>query len=345
VATVRERWFGLLARFVRPGRQSPERGGAGSHLLGRDAPERPRRTTSTGLVVGIVLACLAAGAVGLAWQDRTVLSAEELPCTVLVVILLAMFGAGLVWLVLLIIFGRGGGKAPPIKRKQPSLLVMAVQLLMIVVLVLVLWRLRDDMSGAPRGELPIGEPTPGGTPGVDGNSGAPVEPTWSWPVAIGAGVVLALVVAAVGLVTRRATTARTTEVVDEAPSATDVAEVVAAGRAALGELDEPRAAVIRSYAAMETALGELGMQRRGADTPTELLQRAASARLFSPTGAAAATELAGLFERARFSRRALPPDARLQAAAAFNRLDAELRASARAQAAARAGQGEGSTAG
>jgi Domain of unknown function (DUF4129) len=322
VATVRKRWFGPLVRSVRPDRDR-------------------LRTPSTSLVVAIVLACLAVGAVGLAWQDRTVLGAEQLSGTAILVILACVFGLGLVWLVLAIVFGRGGGKGPPVTRKQPSRLVIVVQLVVIALLFLLLWRMRD-MSGGSPDELPIPEPTPAEAAGEGGAGGTPVEPTWSWPVALGAGMVLALVIAAVGLLTRRAA-GQPTDPVDDAPSASDVARVVAAGRAALGELDEPRAAVIRSYAAMETAFGELGLRRRVADTPTELLQRATSAGLFSSTGAEAATELADLFERARFSRRALPPDARLQAAAAFNRLDGELRAAARAQAPAQAGQGGGST--
>ncbi len=312
---MRKRWYDLWSRPARS-----------------DADPDQSRSGATGVVVAVVLACLAAGALGLAWQDRTVLAAEELSATTVLVLFGIVVAVGFVWLIVAIVFGRGGGPDPSASRKKkPSAVALVIQLVFVIALFAVLWRLREDMPPVdPSPADPVGVPNATATPGEPaGTPDRPAGPTWSWPVALTAGMVLALLVAAVGLLTRRGPANRA-DSDEEAPTATAVAQVVAAGMAALADLDEPRAAVIRSYAAMESALAQVGLPRRVADTPSELLQRAVAAGLFSATGAEAAAELARLFQRARFSRRSLPPDARLQAVAAFDRLDAELRAAARA---------------
>src|ERR1022692_3628097 len=87
-------------------------------------------------------------------------------------------------------------------------------------------------------------------------------------------------------------------------------EAVESGRAALRELDDARAAIIACYLAMERSLARAGAARAAAETPDELLARAARAGLVQGAEAAALT---ALFYEARFSSHPLPP-AKRQAA-------------------------------
>jgi hypothetical protein len=81
-------------------------------------------------------------------------------------------------------------------------------------------------------------------------------------------------------------------------------EAVESGQSALRQLDDARAAIIACYVAMEESLAGAGTERDAADTPDELLARAAARGLIR-TGAAAL--LTGLFYEARFSSHPMPP--------------------------------------
>jgi hypothetical protein len=70
------------------------------------------------------------------------------------------------------------------------------------------------------------------------------------------------------------------------------------GQRALLEMDDARAAIIACYLAMEESLARAGTARASAETPDELLGRAARTLLIS-RGAAA--QLTSLFYEARFS--------------------------------------------
>jgi len=98
-------------------------------------------------------------------------------------------------------------------------------------------------------------------------------------------------------------------------------EAVESGQSALGLLDDARAAVIACYAAMEQALARAGTARATADTPDELLARAAGQGLIQ-TGAAA--RLTALFYEARFSSRLMPPARRDDARQALAELAGSL---------------------
>jgi hypothetical protein len=109
------------------------------------------------------------------------------------------------------------------------------------------------------------------------------------------------------------------------PSAEDdedqLREVVESGRNALRLLDDARAAIIACYAAMEQALARAGTARAAADTPYELLLRAADQGLIRTD---AATRLTTLFYEARFSSHPMPPSRRDDAQQALNELAASL---------------------
>jgi hypothetical protein len=125
------------------------------------------------------------------------------------------------------------------------------------------------------------------------------------------------------------------ELTDEEP-AEQLRRAVQSGQAALHEIDDARLAIIACYVAMEQSLARAGAVRRDAETPDELLARAAAAELVQGAEAARLTEL---FYEARFSSHPLPPQRRDEARQALSVLAADLRARGEraAAAAARAG--------
>ena len=98
-------------------------------------------------------------------------------------------------------------------------------------------------------------------------------------------------------------------------------EALVWGQRALLDLDDARAAIIACYVAMEESLARAGTARASAETPDELLARAAQALLIS---AGAASRLTGLFYEARFSSHPLSVAHREAAETALAGLLAEL---------------------
>lgn len=112
-----------------------------------------------------------------------------------------------------------------------------------------------------------------------------------------------------------------------------LAEAVNAGRLALRG-DDSRAAVIACYAAMESSLADSGLGRHLADSPADLLDRAAAAGLVDGPAPAA---LAELFREARYSSHPMGPEHLEQARAALDEISETLREhQARAEAEAEA---------
>jgi hypothetical protein len=93
------------------------------------------------------------------------------------------------------------------------------------------------------------------------------------------------------------------------------------GQRALLELDDARAAIIACYVAMEESLARAGAARASAETPDELLARAARTLLITP---AAASRLTSLFYEARFSSHPLYAVQRDAAERALAELVSEL---------------------
>jgi Domain of unknown function (DUF4129) len=96
---------------------------------------------------------------------------------------------------------------------------------------------------------------------------------------------------------------------------------VESGRSALRALDDARAAIIACYVAMETSLADRGAPRAVADTPDELLARAARSGLVRGTAPA---RLTALFYEARFSSHPLDRGQREAAERALDELAAAL---------------------
>jgi Domain of unknown function (DUF4129) len=116
-------------------------------------------------------------------------------------------------------------------------------------------------------------------------------------------------------------------------------DAVESGRAALRELGDARAAIIACYLAMERSLASAGAARAAAETPDELLARAAGAGLVHGE---AAGRLTALFYEARFSSHPLPASSKAAAQRALSELAASLGrlAAAGPTAAGPAGTGE-----
>ena len=158
-----------------------------------------------------------------------------------------------------------------------------------------------------------------------GDQGAEDEPAQAdpadglLPVLLGMLAVLAVAVALAVLLHRVAVEPED-EAAAEGEDAAALADALVAAGQAMDRYDDTRAAIIGAYQEMARSLGrEAG--RRPSDTPTELLERAVSAGLVSR---GAAQELTDLFREARFSRHALPAEARGAAEAALDRVAAEL---------------------
>jgi Domain of unknown function (DUF4129) len=117
-------------------------------------------------------------------------------------------------------------------------------------------------------------------------------------------------------------------------------DAVESGRAALRELDDARAAIIACYLAMERSLAGAGAGRDIAETPDELLARAASAGLVRGE---AAGRLTALFYEARFSSHPLPASSKAAAQRALSELAAGPGTPAGTAAAGTAAAGEAGT--
>ncbi len=108
-------------------------------------------------------------------------------------------------------------------------------------------------------------------------------------------------------------------------------EAVESGYSAMRGLDDARAAIIACYLAMEDSLGRAGTPRGAADTPDELLARAAGQGLVR---GGAAARLTALFYEARFSSHPMRRADRDDAEQALAELAARLGARAPAGVAA-----------
>jgi hypothetical protein len=146
-----------------------------------------------------------------------------------------------------------------------------------------------------------------------------------------AGVLLAAIAGCWILLLRRRWSRRASSPPPGAESADDdgAAELRRAleyGWIALRELDDARGAIIACYLAMELSLAKTGTARGVAETPDELLARAASAGVIRGTAAA---RLTSVFYEARFSTRELTTAHRDTAEQALTELAESLSEAAR----------------
>jgi hypothetical protein len=183
--------------------------------------------------------------------------------------------------------------------------------------------------------LPTGRPSLPARPHVSGAPGGRLDYTLAGYALLVIAILVAAAIAVI-LVRRRARPADWADL-DEAPDEEPEAALrraVQSGQAALREVDDARLAIIACYVAMEGSLARAGTVREAAETPDELLGRAAAAGL---AGGGAAATLTALFYEARFSTHPLPAAARDEARDALAALAAVLADRAAREAAAGAG--------
>ena len=169
----------------------------------------------------------------------------------------------------------------------------------------------------PPGSTPV-TAAPRGDASTHAAAGHPTSATLTWLVVGSAAALLLIAPAAVVIRRRRARRARQALVPDAA------ARVGSDLRRSLADLEserDPRLAVERAYARMEESLGAIELSRASDETPTEF-----TARVLRVLGAsaAAASDLTGLFEIARFSDHPMDEDDRRRAIASVRRVEAEV---------------------
>jgi len=163
-----------------------------------------------------------------------------------------------------------------------------------------------------------GSAVPHGHTSASAPAGHATSTGLAWLVVGSAAALLLLAPAAFVVRRRRARRARRAVVPDAA------ARVGSGLRRSLVDLEterDPRRAVQHAYARMEESLGEIELSRARDETPTEF-----TARVLRVLGAsvAAASDLTGLFEIARFSDRPMDEDDRRRAIASVRRVEAEV---------------------
>jgi hypothetical protein len=172
-------------------------------------------------------------------------------------------------------------------------------------------------AATPPGATP-GNAVPRGHTSTSAPARHPTSTALTWLVVGSAAALLLLAPAAVFVRSRRARRERRIVVPDAA------ARVGSDLRQSLADLEserDPRLAVQRAYARMEESLGEIELSRAPDETPTEF-----TARVLRVLGAsaAAASDLTGLFEIARFSDHPMDEDDRRRAIASVRRVEAEV---------------------
>ena len=172
-------------------------------------------------------------------------------------------------------------------------------------------------AATPPGATP-GKVVPRGQTSTSAPAGHPTSAALTWLVVGSAAALLLLAPAAVFVRRRRARRERRAVVPDAAE------RVRSDLRRSLADLEserDPRLAVQRAYARMEESLGEIELSRAPDETPTEFTARVLRVLRASD---AAASDLTGLFEIARFSDHPMDEDDRRRAIASVRRVEAEV---------------------
>jgi hypothetical protein len=194
-----------------------------------------------------------------------------------------------------------------------QLLIWCAAIVLAAAPALVIFRVHGYYTRAPFSQQLL--PQVGNARGTQPGATAPSHIDWPYLVAAAVGAVAGVLLLA--YLYRQGARSRTSRLTDDA-------ELATAAAAAIEELEaepDPRRAVIRSYASLESSLGRHGVPRGAAETPFEYLVRMLE---HHDAGSRAATRLTPLFERAKFSRHEIDEDTRREAIAALRDLGSEL---------------------
>jgi hypothetical protein len=173
-------------------------------------------------------------------------------------------------------------------------------------------------AATPRGGASKPSAPQGGTTAPTAAGHTEWSATLVWLV-VGAGATLLLLTPAAVVVRRRRARRGREPVVPDA-----AAQVGSGLRGSIAELEgerDPRVAIQRAYAYMEESFGAVELVRARNETPSEFTSRVL--RVFGAS-AAAASDLTGLFELARFSDHTLDEGDRHRAIASVRRVEAEI---------------------
>ena len=159
---------------------------------------------------------------------------------------------------------------------------------------------------------------PGVVPTGEAGRLASEHPSTPWPVIAGMVIAVAVVVAMTVWSRRRRFADRPR---GPSPRLARLLDSLAAGHAALSSSADPRAAIIACYAAMERGFAAAGSAPAEADTPAEVLARAADAGIIRSSSPAVLTSL---FRRARYSAEPMTSADSGAAASALEQMRADL---------------------
>ncbi|WP_278313564.1 DUF4129 domain-containing protein [Lolliginicoccus levis] len=223
-------------------------------------------------------------------------------------------------------FARSPGRAPAARRVAAWFALAAV---LATGALLFLRQPSATIRIAPPGTTEPTAPPPDEAPGAGGQlPDAATEPGLGVWLLVGMAVLLALLVVGMGLVLRLPRGNVIIEPATTQPSPIDRGSSLRAateqGLVAIGQsTDNPRAAIIACYAAMEQALRDAqDASPRESDTPREVIQRASRRGYLSEEPA---TVLVDLFTEARFSQHPMTREDQQSAAAALSSMLADLR--------------------
>jgi len=242
--------------------------------------------------------------------------------SVLAILVAAGEGIAVVAFILVLVMARPERKKNPDTDEPPrppfpwwaKTLGVLVAIAVMVTPFVVLFSKKNRNAIAPPGQLT----RPGVVPtGVAGRLGSQHSAT-PWPIIAGMAIAIALVVAT-SLWSRRRRYADRSR--GPSPRLARILDSLAAGHAALTSSADPRAAIIACYAAMEHGFAAAGSAPADADTPAEVLARAAGAGIIRSSSPEVLT---GLFRRARYSAEPMTSADSGAAASALEQMRADL---------------------
>ncbi len=200
---------------------------------------------------------------------------------------------------------------------RPRLREMLAAAAILALLALLTWWLSLSTAAKPRGNRPAVTPPP--PPHNATGSSTPshrlhISSLQIVPIVVAGLIVVMAATAIVFAVRRRENQPKSSD--DESAVMPAVFAALDAGEDAMRDISDPRQAIIACYAAMEGALATVGVRRLAAETPNDLLARAALFRdAHEP-----ARRLTELFLEARFSSHPMSNADRDDARAALGQL-------------------------
>jgi hypothetical protein len=221
--------------------------------------------------------------------------------------------------VAVIIIGKRSLRQGYLAHAMRMMLQRLIALGMIVILLLVIVNSLHPYHPSRPGRQFFGRTRPRKFHFVKGSSAD--YPHLAWLPYLLLGLFAALLVAACVVLILRRRQHRTPNFYGVGDDGEELQRAVESGRSALRTVDNARAAIIACYLAMEASLAGAGTARGAAETPDELLERAAAAGIVH---GGAAGRLTALFYEARYSTHPMPPSARESAREALDELSADL---------------------